>query len=152
MNNADRTADAASASSGQDEDDITVSGALLDGYFNVSEAKLQLVTGLGETSDERTVLVPYVDVELACERGSDEVEGRLKGLLAFDNAAFIVDEFAEAFARIAQQLEELSRGGLAPHAPGVTYALGRIRHARLALDEAASSLVRLSETRDEDAG
>lgn len=142
-------ADPAASGAVPEDEEITVGGAVLDGYVNVSEARLQLVAAIGEATDGRKVIVPFVDVDLVCTRGSEGVGGNLKGMLAFDNAAFIVDEFAEALAGIASQLEDLSKGELAPHGFGIDYALARIRQARSSLDEAAASLLRLSAPRHE---
>ncbi len=145
--NAEAAAGGGAQAGPSSEEEITISGAVVTSYASVTALKMQLVAGMGETSDSRTVLVPFVDVDLQVTRGASAKEDSVTVLLAFDNAAFLLDEMAEAFARMATQLEDLSQGTLAPQASGLTYALGRIGQARSSLDDAQTTLLRVAEAK-----
>lgn len=105
----------------------------------VSHASMSLIAGIGMREDGQSVLVPFVECEIATENYEDTESDQLTDVPAFDahsilmtfeNAAFLAEAFSSEFAKIAPNLVSLSQGPLRPVPERIAYALDRLKQAQ----------------------
>ena len=128
------------AAASEDEASVTVSGATARRSKVVESVLMAFVATTGRLKDE-TVLVPYVDCDVAWyEGGEDEEPRQLAITLTLDNVAFLFEASAIAFAELIPILNSVSAGEVRPPADRVDFTKTCLARTIKQLNTALDSL------------
>ncbi|ABQ71580.1 hypothetical protein Swit_4963 (plasmid) [Rhizorhabdus wittichii RW1] len=118
------------------DDSIRVTSATGRYSTTITHAAMSLIAGVGIRDDEKSVLVPFVECEIAIDRAATDGlatpanQEEHSILITLENAAFLAEAFSSAFAKLAPDLVSLSQGSLQPVADRITYAIDRLQQTR----------------------
>ena len=133
------TVAAVSATDDGAADIVRVSDALGQSANVVFNLELTLSVGLGIASDDRQVLMPYLDCEAQLEDEDDDANTATTRL-SLDNVAYVLEQGALGFLNALRPLQSMSQGDLKPLARHIEYSAERVSVASESLREAAVML------------
>lgn len=120
-------------------DIVRVSDGLGQSANAVFNLELTLSVGLGVASDDRQVLMPYLDCAAQLEDENEDA-GTATTRLSLDNVAYVLEQGALGFLNALRPLQSMSQGDLKPLAKHMEYSAERVSVASESLREAADML------------
>lgn len=119
------------------EENIRVTSATGRYSTTIVHGAMSLITGIGTRDDDQSVLVPFVECEIAIDRKDDgdipEEERVLEEhsiMITLENAAFLAEAFSSEFAKLGPDLVSLSQGTLKPVPDRIAYAIERLQQTK----------------------
>ena len=103
--------------------------------------------GTGQVGDEQ-VLVPFVECAIQGRFGPQEEAEQYSVLVTFENAAFLVDQFAAELTELGPVIESMTLGPVKPVPERIDYALECLRSAQANLSLLVGSLTKLAPPSD----
>lgn len=130
----------------KDPPTIRVYGDLVDRVTAIPSSLMAILLGVGRLEDDRSVLVPYVELKLggAPREGGGAAEPLFAGTTTFENAAFLLADLSGDFRQACEQLAEISKGGIQPEAVRIAQAVRYLDRAQKQLTACSITLKTLT--------
>lgn len=108
----------------------------------IPSTMMNLRIAIGEMEDERSVLVPFIELAMSESNpeGDEEPQAFFKGILTMENAAYLIADMANDFLLACQHLSAVADSSIKPDKTRTSITETFVEMARTKLEECSVAL------------